>query len=99
MRLQKKSKILKCCRIYYIELYYIEIMETYCVSCKEHSVNKNFCFRINKQNRLKILSNCAICVKKKSRFIKNQLAGRLLTNLGITAPLGYISFIDDVLFQ
>ena len=74
-------------------------METYCVSSKEHSVNKNFCFRINKQNRLKISSNCAICVKKKSTFIKNQVAGRLLTKLGITTPLGYISFIDGFLFQ
>ena len=51
-------------------------METYCVSCKKNTANKNSTVIIAKQNRLMLLSNCAVCGKKKSRFIKNQEASR-----------------------
>ena len=47
-------------------------METYCVSCKKYTSNENSNFRKNKQNRLMLLSNCAICGKRKSTFIKNK---------------------------
>ena len=47
-------------------------METYCVSCKKYAANENSSVRKTKQNRLILLSNCAICGKKKSTFIKNQ---------------------------
>ena len=47
-------------------------METYCVSCKKKTANKNLSFRKSKQNRLMVLSNCAVLGKKKSTFIKNQ---------------------------
>ena len=42
-----------------------------------------------------ILSKCATCGSKKSKFIKKQEAKGLLSNLGIRAPL---SKLDDVLF-
>ena len=41
-----------------------------------------------------ILSKCA----KKSKFIKEQEAKRLLSNLGIRTPLIKIPFLGDVLF-
>ena len=48
-------------------------METYCVSCKKYAANKNSSARKTKQNRLMILSNCAVCGKKNSTFvIKNK---------------------------
>ena len=47
-------------------------METYCVSCKKNTANKNSSVSKTKQNRLMLLSNCAVWDKKKSRFIKNQ---------------------------
>ena len=47
-------------------------METYCVSCKKYTANKNSSVRKTKQNRLMFLSKCAICGKKKSNFIKNK---------------------------
>ena len=47
-------------------------METYCVSCKKYTANENSSVRKTKQNRLMFLSNCAICGKKKSNFIKNK---------------------------
>ena len=43
------------------------------------------------------LSKCAICNNKKSRFIKEQDARGLLSNLGIRAPLSKIPFLN-VLF-
>ena len=42
-------------------------MEPYIVSCKKNTANKNSSVRKNKQNRLKLLSNCAVCGKKKPR--------------------------------
>ena len=50
----------------------METMETYCVSCKKKSANKNSSVRQTKQNRLTLLSNCVVCGKIKSTFIKNQ---------------------------
>ena len=36
-------------------------METYCVSCKKYTENENSDARKTKQNRLMLLSICAIC--------------------------------------
>ena len=47
-------------------------METYCVSCKKHTDNENSIVRKTNQNRLMRLSNCGICSKEISTFIKNQ---------------------------
>ena len=45
-----------------------------------------------------ILSKCAICDSKKSRFIKNQEAKELLSNLGIRTPLSKVPILGDILF-
>ena len=47
---------------------------------------------------LMLVSNCAICGKKKLRLIKNQEASRLLNKLGIRTPLSNIPWIGDILF-
>ena len=47
-------------------------METYCFSRGKNTGNKNSSVKKTKQNRLMLVSNCAVCGKKKSRFIKNQ---------------------------
>ena len=44
------------------------------------------------------LSKCVICGSKKSRFIKNQEAKELLSNLGIKTPLSKVPILDDILF-
>ena len=49
-------------------------METHFVSCKKNTAKKNYSVRRTKQNRLILLPNCAVCSKKKLRFIKNQEA-------------------------
>ena len=48
--------------------------------------------------RKTILSKCAICGNKKSRFIKNQEAKELLSNLGVRTPLSKIPGLGDILF-
>ena len=48
--------------------------------------------------RKMILSKCAICGCKKSKFIKKQEANGLLSNLGIRTPLSKIPLLGDVLF-
>ena len=45
-----------------------------------------------------ILSTCALCGSKKSRFIKNREAKRLLSNLGIRTPLTKVPILEGVLF-
>ena len=41
-----------------------------------------------------ILSKCAICSSKKWRFIKNQEAKGLLSNLGLRTPLSKVSLVN-----
>ena len=48
--------------------------------------------------KIMILSKCAICNSKKSRFIKNQEAKGLLSKLGIKTPLRKIPIHGDILF-
>ena len=45
-----------------------------------------------------ILSKCAICGSKKSKFINKQEASELLSKLGIKTPLTKIPLLGDVLF-
>ena len=45
-----------------------------------------------------ILSKCAICGSKKSKFINKQEASGLLSKLGIKIPLSKIPILGDVLF-
>ena len=45
-----------------------------------------------------ILSKCAICGSKKSRFIKNKEAKVILSNLGIRTPLNKVPILGDILF-
>ena len=45
-----------------------------------------------------LLSKCAKCGSKKSRFIKNQEAKGLLSNLGIRTSLSKVPLLGDILF-
>ena len=48
-------------------------------------------------NRLLIESNCSVCKNKKSRFVKEQEAKSLLSELGINTPFSKIPLLN-VLF-
>ena len=45
-----------------------------------------------------IQANCAICNSKKSRFIKEQLAKGLLSNLGIKTPLHKVPLLNILFY-
>ena len=45
-----------------------------------------------------IVSKCAICGSKKSKFFKKQEASGLLSKLDIKTPLSKIPTLGDVLF-
>ena len=47
-------------------------METYCVSFEKYTANENSSLRKTKKKALMLLSNCAVCGKKKLTFIKNK---------------------------
>ena len=72
--------------------------ETYCLVCKKYTKNNNPEIVTNRQNRSMIQSNCATCGSKKSRFIKEQQAMGILSNLGIKTPLSKVPLLN-ILFQ
>ena len=61
--------------------------ETYCLSCRKYTNNTDPRIVKSKNERSMIQSNCTICGSKKSRFITEQQAKGLLSNLGIKTPL------------
>ena len=68
--------------------------ETYCLVCTDYTKNNNLKIVRNRQNRLMIQSNCAICGSKKSRFIKEQQAMGISSNLGIKTPLSKVPLLN-----
>ena len=58
-------------------------MESYCLKCKRNTENIDPKISSTSNGKAMILSKCAICGSKKSRFIKNQKAKWLLSKLGI----------------
>ena len=72
-------------------------MKPYCVKCKKDTENIDPKIVRRKNNRLIMPSKCSICRIKKSRFIKEQEAKGLLSNLGIKTPLSKIPLLN-VLF-
>ena len=72
-------------------------MKTYCVKCKKDAENIDPKIFRTKNNRLVMQSKCSVCRIRKSRFIKEQEAKVLLSNLGIITPLSKIPLLN-VLF-
>ena len=46
-----------------------------------------------------LLSKCAVCDSKKSKFIKEQESSGLLISLGITTPLSKIPLVGLICFR
>ena len=69
-----------------------------CLKCKRNteSINPKVSKRTN--SKMMILSKCTICGSKTSKFIKEQQAKGLLSNLGIRTPLNKIPLLGDILF-
>ena len=73
-------------------------MKSYCLKWRKDTENINPRISNTSNGRTMILSKCAICGSKKSRFIKNQEAKGLLSNLGIKTPLSKVPILGDILF-
>ena len=68
--------------------------QTYCLICKDYTKSINPKILRNRQNRYIIQSNCATCGSKKSRFIKEQKALGILSNLGNKTPLSQVPLLN-----
>ena len=55
-------------------------MESYCLKCKKYTKNINPQVSSTSNGKLMIISKCAICGSRKSKFVKKQDAKGLLTN-------------------
>ena len=73
-------------------------MLSYCLKCKKNTESINAKVLKTTNGKTMILSKCAICDSKKSKFIKEQQAKGLLSNLGIRTPLNKIPLLGDILF-
>ena len=69
-------------------------MKNYCEKCKKDTENLDPKIVRTKNNRLVMLSKCSVCGIKKSRFVKEQKAKGLLSNLGIKIPLSKIPLLN-----
>ena len=67
-------------------------MKTYCVNCRRDTENI-YPKMLQKNNRLNMQSKCPVCRSKNSRFVKEQEAKGLLSNVGITTPLSKIPLL------
>ena len=73
-------------------------MKSYCLKCRKDTENINPRVSKTSNGRTMLLSKCAIYGSKKSRFIKNQEAKGLLSNLDIRTPLRKVAILGDILF-
>ena len=73
-------------------------MESYCLKCRKYIENINPQVSSNSNGKIMVLSKCAICNSKKSKFINQQKAKGLLSKLGIKTPLIKIPILSDILF-
>ena len=73
-------------------------MESYCLKCRKYTKNINPQVSSTSNGKLMILSKCAICGGRESRFIKKQDKEGILSSLGIKTALSKIPLLGDVLF-
>ena len=72
-------------------------MLTYCVKYRKNTKNLNSKSFKRKNDRLIMESKCPVCEIKKSRFVKEQEAKGLLSNLGIKTPLSQTPLLNALL--
>ena len=73
-------------------------MLSYCLKCKKNTESINPKVSKTTNGKMMILSNCAICGSKKSKFIKEQQGKGLLSSLGLRTLLNKIPVLGDILF-
>ena len=73
-------------------------MLSYCFKCSRNTKSINPKVSKTTNGKAIILSTCAICGSKKSKFIKKEEAKGLLSNLGLRTPLNKIPVLGYILF-
>ena len=73
-------------------------MKSYCLNCRKNTENINSKVSKASNGKTMVLSKCAICDSKKSRFIKNQEAKGLLSNICDRTLLSKVPILGDILF-
>ena len=74
-------------------------MKSHCLKCRKDTENINPKVSNTSNGRKTILSKCAICGCKKSRFIKDQEAKGLLSNLGVRTPSSKVQYWVILCFE
>ena len=69
-------------------------MKIYCLKCRKDTENIDPKMVRTKSNRLIMQLKCSVFGIKKSRFVKEQKAKDLLSNLGIKTPLSNIPLLN-----
>ena len=73
-------------------------MKSCCLKCKKDTGKINPRVSNTSNGKTLLLSKYANCGSEKPRFIKNQEAKGLLSNLGIGTPLSKVLLLGDILF-
>ena len=73
-------------------------MKSYCLKVRKDTENINPKILGTSNGKAMILSKFATCGTKKSRFIQNQEAKVLLSNLDLRAPLSKVPILGGILF-
>ena len=74
-------------------------MPSYCLKCGKYTKNINPIVSETSNGKTMLLSKYAMCCSKKSRFIKEQEASGILSNLGLKTPLSKVPLLGDILFS
>ena len=69
-------------------------MKTYCVKCRRDTEDIDPKMIRTKNNRLIMQSKCPVCGIRKSRFVKEQEAKGLFSNLGIKTLLSKMLLLN-----
>ena len=81
------------------KMYKSTTMLNYCLKCKKMAENINPRVSRTSNNETMLLSKCATCGSKKSKFIKEQEVSGLVSNLEIKTALSKILLLSNILFE
>ena len=73
-------------------------MLPYCLKSTQNTEKINPKVLITSNSKTMLLSKCAICGTKKSRFMKEQEAKGILSSLGLKKLFTKIPLLGDILF-
>ena len=73
-------------------------MLLYCLRCRKNTESKNQDVSKTKNGKIMLLFKCVMCTSKISKFIKEQKASGLLSQLGIRTPSSKIPLLGNILF-